>query len=189
MSKLLVTVSFLFLLLQAVAQVSDIISVRKKNGSILRTFFAGSPILFQTKDKAYIEGTIQYMRNDSIFLTVYDIRSALTHLGVTMSDTITRYTVGVHYKDILRIKVFRYRRFVRGKVDKLLMFGGAGYFGLNIVNGAYFSRPITEKQNLQALGISAGAFGAGWLIKRFFPVNRFSRKRHKIIYVSMTPHV
>ena len=133
----------------------------------------------------YIEGTIQNIRNDSLFIMVYDIRTVLTRLGVTVVDTVSRHVEGFHYSDIERIKVYNYRRFVRGKVDKLLMIGGAGYFGLNLVNGAYLQEPLTSRQNLQSLGISIGAFGLGWVIKKFFPVNRFSRRKHKIVYIKL----
>jgi hypothetical protein len=86
---------------------------------------------------------------------------------------------------MVRIKVFNYRRFVRGKLDKLLMIGGAGYFGLNLINAGHAHQPITSKNNLQNLGIAVGAFGVGWLLKKCFPVNRFSRRGHQIVYIKM----
>lgn len=185
MHKLLITTVFPFFFFQSMAQVSDIISVQKKNGSIIKTFFAGSPVVLQTVDDKYLEGTIQYIRSDSIFVIIYDIRTGLSRYGVNMIDTVAQYVTGVHYKDIYRIKVFKYRRFVRGKIDKLLMFGGVGYFGLNLINGVYLGQPVTDKENMQKLGISVAAFSTGWLINRFFPVNRFSRKWHKIVYVKL----
>jgi hypothetical protein len=62
------------------------------------------------------------------------------------------------------------------------MFGGAGYFALNIINGLYYNEPITNKENLNSLGIAVGAFSIGLIINKFFSVNRFSRKRHQIVY-------
>jgi hypothetical protein len=171
--------------LNSFSQPSDIISVRKGNGNIVKTFIASSPIIFETKSGMYVNGIIKQIKNDSVFVTTYDIRIFQTNLGVTMVDTIARHIAGIHYKDILKIKVFRRHRFIRGKIDKLLMYGGAGYFGLNIINGSYFNQPITDKKNLRSLSISLGAFGAGLIINKFFPVNRFSRKRHKIVYISM----
>jgi hypothetical protein len=185
MRQLLILIFLSIGFFEASSQISDIISVRKKNGTTIKTFVTGTPILFQTKDKMYIEGTIRNIRNDSIFIMVYDIRTVLTRLGVTVVDTVSRHVAGLHYSDMERIKVYNYRRFVRGKMDKLLMIGGAGYFGLNVVNGAYLQEPITSRQNLQSLGISVGAFGLGWLIKKFFPVNRFSRRKHKIVYIKL----
>jgi hypothetical protein len=185
MRQLLILILLCTHFFDAFPQISDIISVRKKNGTVIKTFVAGVPIVFQTNDKMYIEGTIHDIRNDSIFIMVYDIRTVLTRLGVTVVDTVSRHVARFHYHDMERIKVYNYRRFVRGKLDRLLMIGGAGYFGLNLVNGAYLQEPVTSRQNLQSLGISVGAFGLGWLIKRYFPVNRFSRKKHKIVYINL----
>jgi hypothetical protein len=166
MRQLLILILLCIHFFDASSQISDIISVRKKNGTTIKTFVTGVPIVFQTNDKMYIEGTIHDIRHDSIFIMVYDIRTVLTRLGVTVVDTVSRHVAGFHHNDMERIKVYNYRRFVRGKVDKLLMFGGVGYFGLNVINGAYLDEPITSKQNLQSLGISVGAFGLGWVIKK-----------------------
>ena len=164
---------------------SDFISVRKKNGRIIKTFTAGSPIIFETKQGIYIKGAIEAIKNDSVFIRTYNIQTVPTNLSVYMLDTVSKNIAGFHYKDILRIKVFKRLRFVRGKIDKLLMYGGAGYFGLNVINSAINHQSLTEKGNLKNLGISVAAFGLGFLIKKFFYVNRFSRKWHKIVYVNI----
>ena len=45
------------------------------------------------------------------------------------------------------------------------MIGGAGYIGLNIVNGIINHQPINEHDNLVNLGIAAGAVGTGFFNK------------------------
>lgn len=65
------------------------------------------------------------------------------------------------------------------------MFGGAGYIGLNVVNGIINHEQINDHDNLVNLGIAAGAVGTGILLKKYFSVNRYTRKRHKIVYVNM----
>jgi hypothetical protein len=67
----------------------------------------------------YVEGLIKEIMNDSVFVSIYDIRTFITSLGVNMIDTVTSYILGVCYKEIVRIKIFEYHRFVRGKIDKI----------------------------------------------------------------------
>jgi len=179
--------SFLLLLsTHLFSQGSDLISVRKKNGAVIKTFFAGSPIVFETKNGSYIDGRIKEIKNDSIFVTIYNTATFMTILGVTMFDTVSTHLVSVHYNDIESIKVFIRHRFLRGKIDKLLLYGGAGYFGLNVINHTISGESLTANDNLKKLGIAATAFGLGFIIKKYFYVNRFSRRKHKIVYVKLT---
>ncbi len=143
------------------------ISVRKKNGSNIKTFYAGSPIVLQTTTGLYVEGPIKDIRHDSIFIAMYDIRTVMSRLGVWVVDTVAKYEVGLHYTEIERIKVFTYDRFLRGKIDKLLMFGGAGYLSLNVLNHATHNQSLTADGNGKPLAISAGAFGLGFIITNF----------------------
>ena len=182
MARLLLLL-FLFLSVNALAQFSDMISVRKKNGSNIKTFYAGSPIVLQTTTGAYVEGRISDIRHDSIFIATYDIRTVMSQLGVWVVDTVAKYELGLHYTEIERIKVFTYHRFLRGKIDKLLTIGGAGYFALNVLNHATHGQSLTGAGNGKSLAISAGAFGLGFVINKLFGVNHFSRKKHKIVYV------
>ena len=168
--------------LQASAQVSDIISVRKKNGRTIKSFVAGVPIELHTQNGTFVKGPIKAIRNDSLFVTVYVIRIVPTYMCVTVVDTAAVYLTGMHHRDIKNIRVFRRPRFLRGKIDRLLIIGGAGYFGLNVLNGLG-QGSLTEKENVQRLGIALGAAGLGFVIKKFFPVDRFSRKRHPIVYI------
>ena len=176
----------LFLSTHLFSQGSDLISVRKKNGAVIKTFFAGSPIIFETKNGSYIDGRIKEIKNDSVFVTIYNTATFMTNLGVTIFDTVSVHLISVNYKDIESIKVFVRHRFVRGKIDKLLMYGGAGYFGLNVINKVISGESLTADNNLKKLGIAATAFGLGFIIKKYFFVNRFSRRKHKIVYVKLT---
>jgi hypothetical protein len=65
------------------------------------------------------------------------------------------------------------------------MIAGAGYAALNLINGSLFNLPVTDKKNLKTLGISAGLFAAGFINNKFFPPNLFSRKKDKIVYISL----
>lgn len=176
----------LFLLLSSFACFSqDMISVRKKNGITLKTFVAGSPIQFETKDGRFVEGPIKAIRNDSVFVTFYDIRTVITNLGVYMRDTMATYVIGVHYNEIQRIKLYRHRQFFPQLAGTLLQIGGAGYIALNVLNGAYLNQSITDRKNVKSLSMAAGAFGLGFLLHKLFNGNAFSSKKSKIVYLKL----
>src|SRR6478736_1655796 len=101
--KLLIILTLLSLSLQA--QVSDFITVKKKNNRTLKTFFPGSAISFETSSGSYVSGTIDIIRNDSLFIKMFDIRTYPTQFGVTKIDTFGTYSLGFHYKEITKVDV------------------------------------------------------------------------------------
>lgn len=169
----------------ASAQSLDYISLRKKNGRSIKNFYTGSTILFQTTDGNYTEGPIKAIRNDSVYITVYDIRYMPTIYGTFVRDTIATFYPGVLYKEIKRIQIKRRRGFLESRTGPLLMIGGAGYFALNVLNGSIYNQPLTDKRNLRTLSIAAGSFGLGYLIDKLFVSDGFSKKSQRIVYVDL----
>lgn len=167
------------------SQLSDIISVQKKNGRNIRTFGAGSPFNFYTSQGNYVEGYISEIRDDSVFIISYDIRAFPNFWGVTTVDTFASYRSGFNYREIASIQVSDRQKFTSVSIDKLLMIGGAGYFLLNTVNSDYLKQPFSDAKNITTLGISAGVFGLGLFINKFGKDNRFSKRRHKIVYIRL----
>ncbi len=145
----------------------------------------GTRIVFETFSAEYVNGPIEIMRNDSLFVMIYVARTYGTIWGTTITDTIRTYLAGFHYKDIKKIQLFSGRRPREPIIPKALIVGGAGYFVLNLANGAYFNSSITNKKNLKRLGISVGAVGAGLLINKLLKPKSFSGRKEKIEYVSM----
>ena len=164
---------------------SDFISVRKKNGRHVKTFIQGSPIIFKTVYGSYVDGWINDIKEDSVFVKIYDVRRFTTNWGSMLLDTVNSSIVPFYYKEISTIKISNKRRFVQSKIDKLLVIGGAGYLLLNLANGGYLNESVTGKKNVQSLGIALGAIASGLLIKQFYKPDNFSRKKHRIVYVSM----
>lgn len=106
MNRLLVLV--ILLTAQTVfSQSLDYISVRKKNGRVIKNFYAGSPILLQLVDGSYLDGPIQAIRNDSVFVTLYDIRRFPTTFGTYVTDTIAVTVIGFHHNEIQRIQLVK----------------------------------------------------------------------------------
>lgn len=185
MKPLLALFCFLINFQNLSAQSPDYISIRKKNDRVIKNFYTGSNILFQTTDGSYLQGPVKAIRNDSLFILIYDVRPYRTMFGSVIKDTISVQTIGVHRKEIKRIHLSKKEGFFQRNTGPLLMIGGAGYFALNVLNGAIFELPITDKKNLRTLGIAAGAFGLGYLITKLFSSDGFSKGKHRIVYVDL----
>lgn len=169
------------------AQSLDYISVRKKNGRVLKNFYAGSNILLQTTDGSYLEGPVNAVRNDSLFVMLYDIRRFPTIWGTYTIDTIASTVGGIRAEEIKRIYIHKRKGFLQSRVPPLLMMGGAGYMALNLLNGSLYSQSITDKKNVRRLGTAAGAFGLGFLLGKLFSSDGFNKRSAKIVYVDLKP--
>jgi hypothetical protein len=176
---------FIVINFQSFSQSTDIINVTRKNGRHLKSFFAGSNIMFQTKRGNYVNGVIKSIKNDSLFVKTYVMGRYMTSYGFTVIDTANSFTTGYNYKDISHIKLDTKKNFFRKTLGGAMIAGGAGYAALNIINKASSKESIGSKENIKSLS-TAGAFvGLGLLIKKIFPATRFSRKSDKINYVNM----
>jgi hypothetical protein len=175
----------LFIVQALAAQSLDYLSVRKKNGQVVKNFYAGSTIVLQLTDGSYVNGPVQTIRNDSVHVTVYDIRYAPTPWGGYVRDTISTNIVPVPYKEISRIYLQQRRGFFQRKTGPLLMLGGGGYLLLNVTNGAFHGQSITDADNLRRIGLAAGAFGIGFLFQKLLASDGFSKKKHQIIYIDL----
>jgi hypothetical protein len=178
----------LALTISAGAQVSDLISVRKPNGRTIRTFARGGFITFIDPAAQWVEGTIQDIRNDSVFISRLDIRTYRTQAGGQLTDTIGAWISGYHYRELTKIRIYDRGRSLVNLAGSALIIGGVGYAVLNLVNGAYLEEPINDPENLQSLGIALGLAGAGVAIKKLFPPNDFTRARHQVLYIRLIPN-
>jgi hypothetical protein len=167
------------------SQISDIVSVQKRNGRNIRSFTVGSPFNFNTTDGHYVEGYISLIRDDSIFITSYDIRAIPNAWGVTSVDTLATYHSAFDYREIATVQVSTRKRFSALRADRLLMDAGAGYFLLNLVNSSYLKEPFGNSKNIATLAISAGVFGLGLFLHTVGRDPRFSSKRDRIVYTRL----
>lgn len=176
----------LFLFTQIVsAQSLDYISVRKQNGQAIKNFYAGSDILLQLSDGSYLRGPVHAIRNDSVYVTFYDVRYYPTPWGSYVRDTVSTTNIGLRFNEISRIHLSRRRTFWQRSTGPLLMLGGGGYLVVNLLNGAFYDHSNTNKSNLRRIGIGAGAAGLGYLLHRVFATDGFSKKKHLLVYVDL----
>jgi hypothetical protein len=169
----------------SLAQVSDFITVKKKNDRTVKSYFPGSPIVCETYSGNFFNGYVEAVRNDSVFIKQYDIRPIPSMWGVSKIDTVATYITGVHYKNI-RMMIFEQRKsfgFIRS--GTIFIIGGLGYAGLNLINGGYLNEPVMSNDNRRKLGIAAGVAAGGFLLKYFSNRSRRNHKKYRIEYIRM----
>ena len=186
MKPTLLLFSFLFVY-ASFSQGLDYISVRKRNGAVVKNFYAGSEITLQTTEGLYLQGPVKAVQNDTVYLTLYDIRYMPTVYGGFVRDTLTTTIVGLYYKDIRRIHLKGRKNFFQRNGPALLMLGGGGYLALNVLNGAFYNQSLSGKDRLKRAGIGAALFGIGYLLQKLFQSDGFSKPSQPVVYVSLSP--
>ncbi len=167
------------------SQASDFITVKKRNNRTLKTYFPGSSISCQTIFGSQINGTVQAIHNDSVFIKQYDVRAVPNRWGVLSVDTMGSYITGIHYKDIDIINFQRRNSFGFIKNGTVFIIGGLGYASLNLINGRYLNESIGSRENKKSLAIALGIAGAGYLMNRLHRLNNRRGKKYRIAYVHM----
>lgn len=165
------------------SQVSDFISVQKKNGRVIRNYGVGSSISFISNNGYPTEGVILRIKNDTLLLRSMEVRQLGTSYGGLILDT-TSFLSSWDYREISRVKIFRNRGWGYQTLSTLMMVGGAGYFFLNTVNSLYRKEELGERHNAVTLAGSAAVFGAGWLLRKKAPTN-FTGKTSRVKYIKM----
>ena len=170
----------------AFAQVSDFVTVKKRNNRTLTTYFPGSPITCETTFGYFINGYVEAVHSDSVFVKQYAVQMVPTMFGVNSIDTLGSYIVGIHYKEIDVVTIPKKESFGYVKNGSIFIIGGLGYALLNLVNGKYLKQSLTSSENIKSLGIALGVAGAGYLINRLHISNNRNGKKYRVEYVHMT---
>jgi hypothetical protein len=160
---------------------SDFIVVKKRNNRTVKTFMPGSTITITTFQDYTLSGPVDTIRDDSIFVRMYNIRVMPTQFGTTIIDTAGSNVRGVHYKDIQKIDVGKKESFVFVKNGTLFMVVGLGYIALNLINGAYLHEPADGA----AIAIAGGVAAAGFIMNRIYHNRKKHGKLYKIEYIHM----
>lgn len=184
MYKLILLVSLIFSTFIASSQ-SDFIVVKKRNNRTVKTFMPGSPITITTFQDYVISGPIEEIKNDSVFVKMYNIRTLPTQFGTTVVDTFGTNLTGINYKDIQKIDVGKKEAFVFVKNGTLFMVGGLGYIALNLINGAYLHESVDDSKNVTGLAIAGGVAITGFVMNRIYHSRKKHGKLYKIEYIHM----
>ncbi|MBC6492856.1 hypothetical protein ACFSQD_17120 [Flavihumibacter stibioxidans] len=167
-------------------QMGDFISLKKPNNRHVSSYFKGSRIDFQHVNGQRIDGYVEAVRNDSVFVRQWQIMTFMTNLGTTRVDTVGYFIHGLHYQEIFSIFPDRKESWRFVKNGSIFMIGGAGYILLNVVNGIYREEPLDDPENLRSMGIAAGVAAGGFVLNRIYRNKVRKGKHYKIVYIKMT---
>ncbi len=153
-----------FICISSFSQPSDFLLIKKNNRTV-KTFFAGTNISFQTLEGMY-QGRINAINKDSLFISQFDIRQAMTILGVYVLDTVAVYKLKFNYNNIIKIDEQRTRGFDVAASGGSLLGGGIllTAFGLGT---RVFTKPGSQYYASKALVIGSATLGGiGYLLLR-----------------------
>jgi len=162
----------------------------KKKNITVQSFWVGSTIAFQLKDKQWQKGEITKIRNDSFFIRPVVVQYNLLNtdtfyfndLGFSISDVYAMPKRGV----LIDYKDGEYQISMSGghqhwywiKSGWLFRVAGAGYAGLIVANSLIDS-DLSISDSKTQLGIAAGVFLFGVLLKKVYKLTlRTGRKYH-----------
>lgn len=146
----------------ACAQPSDFLVI-KKNQRIVKSFFAGSNIIFATGTGSY-SGQITAVNKDSLYINQYDIRQVPTNLGVYVVDTVATYRLRFNYKEITKIARERGKGFDWAASGGTLL-GGGGLLAVVGLGTWIFAKPGTRYHASTGLVVGSAALaGIGYLL-------------------------
>ncbi|MES2774142.1 MAG: hypothetical protein V4722_08155 [Bacteroidota bacterium] len=174
---------FILTFIFTAAQAQNDLLLLRKNNKTIRQFYPGISMQFYTENKQLISGFITKIKDDSLYLDQFDIRTMYTGWGSAVYDTVTTYHLAFSYKDIVAFPAKQ--KMGSATIPGLLMIGSAGYAALNIINAGTQNESLTGSENLTKLGIAAGVFATGFLLKKskkdYWPVG----KKYKLVYLGM----
>ncbi len=162
------------------AQQNDFISFKKK-GRTVANYFKGVPIHFIRKNGDHINGMINRIERDSIFLTFHDVRMIPNQWGTAAPDTIARYDMRFHYNEIAAIpKPFTGLGVIRR--GGLFIVGGTTYAVLHTVNGLIQKDKIDPTTIAVSGAVVLAGYGLRKSVKTRYPIG----KKYTIEYIRLT---
>ena len=162
----------------------------KKKNITVQSFWIGSTIAFQGRDKQWQKGEITRIQNDSLFIRPTVVRYNLLTTdtfyyniaGFSVSDVYAMPKRGVliDYKDG-EFQVSRsggHQHWYWIKSGWIFRVAGAGYAGLIVANSLIDS-DLSISDSKPQLGIAAGVFLVGVLLKKIYKLTiRTGKKYH-----------
>ena len=153
--------------------------VLRKHNQTIKTYFPTSYFVFQLSNKQWLEGRIKMIRDDSIFVNLMAIRQVANYFGLPTVDTVRLGLFKVHVNEIYALpKDDKHSGILANGV--IFQAAGAGYIGLNIINGIGKSEPIFSAQNASNLSIAAGVFAIGTLLHKTYKDTYILGKKYRL---------
>jgi hypothetical protein len=163
--RLLHVIIFVFATLLAGAQTKNDVLLVKKGNKTVRQYYQGNSLSFRTTEGYPVQGFIDSLKRDSLFLTYYQTRMKPTFAGTFTLDTTGRFRDTYHVSNIGYLPSLQKGRNILTD-GTVLMIGGAVYLGVNAVNTAREKEPWLGENNLPRVLTGLAVIVAGWLAHR-----------------------
>ena len=188
MQKLTLICALLFFFFNDYSQ-QALLLLKKKSWTV-ESFWVGSTIAFQSRDKEWQKGEISKIQDDSFF-----IRPVVVQYNLLNTDTFYYNTAGYSVRDIYAMpkrgvlidykdgefQVSRsggHQHWYWIKSGWIFRVAGAAYAGLIVANGL-IDNDLSISDSKTQLGIAAGVFLFGVLLKKVYKLTiRIGKKYH-----------
>jgi len=165
------------------AQSADFIQL-KKNDKVINTFYSGMNIAFSAESGAYVDGLINGIKNDTLYIQQFIVRYIPTTIGTYIVDTAGSYHYKYHYNQIVAIGRKENTNFNTKGSGAALLGGGAV---LTLASGVLY---VVDKKkfSLPLLLASAGLGTLGYFMAKGkkggsgIPLG----KKYKLVYMNMS---
>ena len=171
----------LFISKTSFAQSADFIILKKHNKRI-DTYFSGSNLAFTTTSGAFVNGLVNGIKNDTIYLQKFLVQRLSTVFGTYILDTVGSYHYKFHYNQIKVIGNAEKRNFdMRGSGAALL---GGGIL-LTLASGVVY---LVDREKFSAplMIASAGLATAGYFLSRGGSSGMTIGKKYHLEYMNMS---
>ncbi len=171
----------LFISTLSFAQSGDFI-ILKKNNKTIETFYSGSHIAFTSTNGAFIDASINQIKNDTLYLQEFIIRYLPTTFGTYIIDTAGSYHYQYDYREIKFMGRKQKTNFdMRGSGAALL---GGGIL-LTIGSGVVF---LADRKKFSApLLIAAVGLGTvGYFLGKSKSGGIIIGKKYRLVYMDMS---
>ena len=173
-------ITLLMMSFRVFSQGSDMVVLKKGPEKTIKTYLTGSQIQFITKARVVVEGRINKILNDSLYINTFHQGKVYNQWGTSFWDTISVGLSKYHIKEIAEIiKPREGFSFIKNGV--LFMVGGIGYAFLHSVNAAILKEPIS----LSTLAITGGVALTGYLLNRIHKNTIRLGNRYYLQYISV----
>jgi hypothetical protein len=160
MKYLIYICTILFFVTEARAQVADYIVIKNKRGRTLKTYFAGSSMMAETRDGVQLLGIVKEFKNDTMWFQQRETRLVPTAFGTKVDSVI--YTFQIRPDQLQRFmwgKQYvngRRRGFTSFRIPELMIIAGEGFIALELANTLLSKQSIKERKSLPSLITAAG---------------------------------
>lgn len=165
------------------SQPTDFLVVKKDQRTI-KNFFSGSHIGLETGGGKYY-GLITAVKQDSLFLNQYDIRSVITGMGFYVVDTVATYRLSFNYKQILKIEKPKRKGFNWAASGGSLLGGGVLLTALGLGTWIFTKPGSSSHASVAFVAGSAALAGIGYLLVRSNGSYYSIGKKYQLEYVKV----